>query len=379
VLGYLRAQAPYEPPHESADLRTASGALRRGLAAYEKGDHAGARAQFVAAYLEGFEPHEAAIGAHDRKLVREIEAAMLELRRAAAADESVAALTRRVEHTEALLLRAEDAQRGGATALVGALTISMREGFEIALLIGALLALVRKRGLPELAKYVHAGWILAALAGLLTFYAVGAALSGFSRELAEGIATLVAGAVLLGVTHWMLGQLSAKHFMGFVARKMNAAANRRTALGILGLSFLATYREAFEVVLFMKALLLDARDQRGGVWLGIALGLAALGVCTLVLRRIGQRLQPRPFMLVSSALLALLVFALTGNGIHALQMAGAVGIHELARLPELAWLGVYPTLESAGAQGGVLLFLIGSALWPALAERRRAQQAQPAE
>ena len=30
-----------------------------------------------------------------------------------------------------------------------------------------------------------------------------------SRELAEGLASLLAAVVLLGVTHWMLGQLTA--------------------------------------------------------------------------------------------------------------------------------------------------------------------------
>ena len=81
------------------------------------------------------------------------------------------------------------------------------------------------------------------------------------RELAEAIASLLAAVVLLGVTHWLLGQLTAKRFMGFVARRMGDAVNRSAAFGILGLSFIAAYREAFEIVLFFKALLLDAGEH----------------------------------------------------------------------------------------------------------------------
>src|SRR5262249_2662968 len=135
VLGYLRAGAPYEAEHSGGDLRDANRALRAGLSAYERGEREAARAQFVAGHLEGFAPHQGAVGAHDRELVREIERSMLDLRRAAARGATVREVEHRVRETEALLLRAEDAQRGSNTALIGALTISVREGFEIALLI----------------------------------------------------------------------------------------------------------------------------------------------------------------------------------------------------------------------------------------------------
>jgi high-affinity iron transporter len=293
---------------------------------------------------------------------------MLALRKAAAQGEARAQLERLVRETDALLMRAEDHRDDGTTALLGALTIALREGLEITLLIGALLGLVRKRGLPELVRYVHAGWVLAAASGLLTFWAVGELLSGLQRELAEGIATLVAALLLLGVTHWLLGQLSAKRFMGFLAARMGEAASRRTALGVLGLTFLAAYREAFEVVLFFKALLLDAGPHQNRVWLGAGAGLLALALVATVLQRIGQRLQPRRFMLASSVLLALLVFALAGNGIHALQEAAVIGITPLA-FPELPLLGVHATAETLAAQACVLLFLIGSAFWPLLRQR----------
>jgi high-affinity iron transporter len=370
LLGYLRVETSFRAESANAgnSMQLARRELHAGLAAYRAGDTSAARHHFVSAYLDGFEPHEAAISAHDRALVHQVEATMLALRKAAAQGEKRAQLEHLVRETDALLMRAEDHRDDGTTALIGALTIALREGLEITLLIGALLGLVRKRGLPELVRYVHAGWLLAAASGLLTFWAVGELLSGLQRELAEGIATLVAALLLLGVTHWLLGQLSAKRFMGFLAARMGEAASRRTALGVLGLTFLAAYREAFEVVLFFKALLLDAGPHQNRVWLGAGAGLLALALIATVLQRIGQRLQPRRFMLASSVLLALLVFALAGNGVHALQEAAVVGITPIA-FPELSLLGMHASAETLTTQACVLLFLIGSALWPLLRQR----------
>jgi high-affinity iron transporter len=230
-----------------------------------------------------------------------------------------------------------------------------------------------------LVRYVHGGWIVAAVAGLITWWGAGALLSGLQRELAEGIAALLAAVVLLGVTHWLLGQMTAKRFLGFLADRMTkAASSQRAAWGIFALSFVAAYREAFEIVLFFRALLLDAADQPERVWLGALAGVAVLVVITLVLQRVGQRLQPRPFMMASSALLAVIALALSGKGVRALQEAAVLPISELS-FPELPWLGVYATVQGLLVQGVVLLFLIGSALWPLRARAASSNDPQPAE
>jgi hypothetical protein len=129
---------------------------------------------------------------------------MLELRTVAAQGASDTQLTAAVEHARSLLDRAHGTRADETAALIGALTITLREGVEIVLLIAALLGLVRKRGHPELGKYVHAGWLLAVPAGLLTFLGAESLLSGMQRELAEGIASLLAALVRLQA----LGRLS---------------------------------------------------------------------------------------------------------------------------------------------------------------------------
>lgn len=374
ALAYLRAEAPFVRAAASdasaTDLGLARRHLRDGLTRYRDGDRPAARALFVAAYLDGFEPHEASLSVRDRELVREIERSMLGLRQAAASGAASERLASLVSECETLLVRAERGRSNPAAAFWGALTIALREGLEVALLIAALLGLVRKRGQAELTRYVHAGWALAVIAGAGTWLAAAEVISGMHRELAEGIAALLAAVVLLGVTHWLLGQLTAKRFMGFLADRLGSAASRSAALGVLGLSFMAVYREALEIVLFFQALLLDAGEARARVWLGAATGLGVLCAVAMMLKNLGQRLRPRPFMLLSSALLAGLSFALTGKGVRALQEAGVISITDVARMPELPWLGIWPTLEGSLAQGLVLILLALSALWPWLTQAR---------
>jgi high-affinity iron transporter len=214
---------------------------------------------------------------------------------------------------------------------------------------------------------------LAVPAGLLTYLAAESVLSGMQRELAEGLASLLAAVVLLGVTHWLLGQLSAKHWVQFLARKMGSAvSSQRAALAVLAMSFIAAYREAFEIVLFLQALVRDAGAARQ-VWFGALSGVALLCVIALVLLRIGQRLKPAPFMLASSICLAILTFMLVGKGVHALQEAAVVPLTPVA-MGDLPWLGIYGSTETLGAQGLLVLALLASALWPRYAAKREAER-----
>jgi high-affinity iron transporter len=378
ALAYLRVEAPFEKVGTGPGFR-AIPLLERGVKLYASGDHVQARKLFISAYLDGFEPHEASLRARDAALVGEVERAMLELRVATGEERPATEVAAIAERARVLLLRAQDTGSNATTALLGALTITLREGLEIVLLIAALLGLVRKRGRPELAKHVHAGWLISIPAGLATYYLAGSILGGMERELAEGVASLLAATVLLGVTHWMLGQLTAKKWVGFLARRVSSAATGdRAALFVLLLAFLAAYREAFEIVLFYQALVLDAGEHVRQIWIGTAIGIGALVAIALVLLRLGQKLKPAPFMLASSVFLALLSFMLVGKGVRALQEAAVVSIHPVS-FPELQWLGVFATREGLLAQGLLLVLLLGSALWPWWTARRAHGEPAPAE
>jgi high-affinity iron transporter len=249
------------------------------------------------------------------------------------------------------------------TAFISAFTVAMREGLEIAWLVVALLALVRKRGHPRLTKYVHAGWLLAVPAGFATYAAINSLLRGLTDELAEGITSLVAAGMMLGVTHWLMAQLGTARWARRVARRVEAAlSGSRAALAVLSLSFFAAYREAFENVLVFQALVRDAGTAAHMVGLGALCGIGVLHALALLLGRLGQTLRAGPFMLASSLWMAALSFVLVGNGVRALQEDGVVSLSPLS-WPELPLLGLYPSLETLSAQSLVILGLVCTALW----------------
>jgi high-affinity iron transporter len=142
---------------------------------------------------------------------------------------------------------------------------------------------------------------------------------------------------------------------------------------VLSLAFIAAYREAFEIVLFFQALVLDAADAVRNVWLGAGVGLVLLGFVAVGVLRVGQRLKPAPFMLVSSIFLALLSLVLIGKGVRALQESGVLSIHALS-WPELPALGVFGTAEGMVGQGVLLLLLVWSAIWSWLHSTVRLQK-----
>ena len=177
------------------------------------------------------------------------------------------------------------------------------------------------------------------------------------------------------MTHWIIGAKEARHWLGFLRRRVEGAGEQAALsqkLALLGLSFFAVYREAVEVVLFYRSLLVSAGPQgRSDVIWGAVVGVVVMFAVVLIVGRIGRKLNPRPVMLVSSALLALLALVMTGNGVHALQEGGYVGatlIHAFGR----EWggvpvLGLHPTWQVVLSQCVVALLLVV----PSLIDRSR--------
>src|SRR5581483_11750318 len=203
-------------PHGLAQARAA---VRRAVAQARSGDADGARGQLISAYLDDFEPYEAGLRARDGQLVQEVESAFLALR--ASIDGKDGQLDAHAARLDALLERADAREPGGAVvAFVAALAIALREGAEAALLVAAMLALLRRGGREQDAHAVHGGWITALLAGAVTWWLSGALLlrlSGAHRELAEGVLQLVTAALLLYASHWLLASLSAKRLVSFLS------------------------------------------------------------------------------------------------------------------------------------------------------------------
>jgi high-affinity iron transporter len=245
---------------------------------------------------------------------------------------------------------------------VAALAIALREGAEAALLVAAMLALLRKAGRESDANAVHAGWISALAAGAVTWWLSGmllVRLSGTHRELIEGVLQLLLALLILYASHWLFAAMSSRRIVSTFFRRAGAGAGSAV---VLGLTFVAVYREMFEVVLFFRGLLLEEPGNGGTVAAGALLGLFALIALVALFQRLGKKLKPRPLLMTCGLLLCGLAVLMVGNGIRSLQVLGL--------LPLTVWgafqvpaLGLYATREGLLAQALVLGALFASALW----------------
>lgn len=331
-------------------------ALARALDAYRKGDAAAARELATVAYLEGFELVEAGLDNVDKPLRLSIERDMLTLRSAIAKTVSVDALAAQIARVDAQLADAQGKLSAGnlspGAAFVSALVILLREGLEAILLLAAIIAFVKKTGRQDALRYVHAGWVLALALGAATWAAANYLfdISGANRELTEGITALFAASMLLYVGYWLHGRTQAQAWSAFLRDTVGQALDRKTLWAMVGVSFLAVYREIFEVVLFYEALWMQAGEPgRGALWAGVALAALLLAVAGWGIFRYSIRLPLAPFFAAMSLLLALLAVVFAGQGIAALQEAGIV---EASHLPFVTvhMLGIHPTMETLGAQ-----------------------------
>ncbi len=373
ALAYLRAHPEALAAGRPGPIAFARAKLAESLTLYRDGNRSAARDAAISAYLEGFELVENSLDNVDKPLRLEIEREMLALRAAIADGVPTPAFESRVANAEALLasaqVRLDSGELSPAAAFTTSLVILLREGLEAILLLAAIIAFVTRTGRRDALPYVHAGWIAALLAGAATWLAANSLIdiSGANRELTEGVTALVAAAMLLYVGYWLHGKSQALAWANFIRDSVGHALERKTLWAMAGVSFLAVYRELFELVLFYEALWVQAgAEGRTAVLGGIAAAAALLAAGGWGMFKYSLRLPLGPFFSVMSLLIALLAIVFAGQGVAALQEAGVVGANPVGSFAA-PMLGVHPTLETLGAQVFVVV-LVALGAWAARRE-----------
>lgn len=354
VMAYLRAHPEAVTAVRAGSLTVAREKLQASVAAYEAGDRVSAKKLALSAYLDGFEPMEPALAARDATLMGRIEAEMGNLRAAIGRGEPVAAIKDRVAVLDTLFGDAEEVLSPGAastaSSLIGAFTILLREGVEALLIVVAMIAFLRKADRGELVRHVHSGWVVALIAGGITWaiatFFIG--ISGASRELTEGFGSLFAAVVLLSVGIWMHGKSRAGEWQRYIDETLGKALSRSSAWFLFGLAFIVVYREVFETILFYAAL--TAQGSGAVILAGAGSAVLVLGLIAWAMLRFSAKLPVGEFFKYSSALIAVLAVVLAGKGVAALQEAGMIDIAPLSQIPRIPVLGLFPTWESVGAQ-----------------------------
>ena len=204
--------------------------------------------------------------------------------------------------------------------------VTLREGFEIALILAIVLGYLARTGNRQHFRDI---WLGTALAVVLTvavvvgLQATASELSGAAREAFEGFIMLGAAATLTWMVLWMRRQAVG---LGRELRsQVDVALARGSVLALAGLAFSAVIREGIETALFLFAGARASADSAGQFWAGGALGFViAAGLGYLVYR--GSHLLPiRQFFSVTGVMVLVIAAGLLSNGLAELHEAQIVG------------------------------------------------------
>jgi FTR1 family protein len=206
--------------------------------------------------------------------------------------------------------------------MLEAMIVTLREGIEVALVIGVLLAYLRRTGRQAYSRYVLLGLgaaILASLAGAFVIQRYGL---DADNPAVEGSVMFVAAALVTSLVVWMwrtgrtVRQRLESRLNGLVSQEERSGVAYRAALGVFAFSFFMVLREGVETVLFLLALAgIVGGDTRYNV-VGGSLGLLLAVLFGALLVRGSLHINLRRFFGVTGVVLMILVAKLVAGGLH---------------------------------------------------------------
>ncbi|MDR1237629.1 MAG: FTR1 family iron permease [Propionibacteriaceae bacterium] len=261
---------------------------------------------------------------------------------------------------------------------LGSLTIILREGFEAILVVGAIIAYLVKSGNASNNRYVYIGVGVALLASIALAWVFSSlsALAGAYQEIFEGATMLIAVAMLIWVSNWMMSKADSQAWSAYIKERSSQAIETGNIWTLSFVAFLAVFREGAETIIFYQALFARASTNQTEIWLGLGVGLVALAIVYAAIRLLSIRIPLKPFFLATSALLALMAVTFAGGGIKELQEGDLVSTTTVPGISSLDLLGFYPTVETIAAQAlAIILVIVLTVL--GLRKSRRLAQPQP--
>ncbi len=238
------------------------------------------------------------------------------------------------------------------------LGIMFREGTEAMLLIVALTAATREAGPHGHVRHIYAGAAAAIFASIVLAVAVNHLISDDTSDTLEGVFQLLAAATLFYVSSCLTAKSQSEHRSSFIRGKLRSAERIGLPALVLGLAaFLAVMREGAETIVFSQALLAGAAAgaERYAIAAGIAAAAVALAAFFVI---IGWSARKIPFAIVfktAAVMLYAMAVIFIGQGIASLQEADQVGATFVDYVPALPALGIFPTVQTLGAQAILLL------------------------
>lgn len=357
-----------------AQLQTVRRSIDQTLALIKAGESDEAFAAARSGYLQHFEVVEIPLRAIDNDLTITTEGKFAEIRQSIRDGDSVDRVRAELVELRGLIDECErqlSTIGPGAAALVTgqSFIIIFREGFEVVLLVSILLGYLEAARSTHFIKPIMIGIGLAAVATAATVVALQLLFDvlPFSIEVLEAITALVAVAVLIYVSFWIVARLEQKRWMEFVRARLWRAVSLGSTASLVLVGFTAVYREGFETALFYQSLWSFGSGLGRYVLLGLGLGLVALAIVAWAIFHLGRRLPIRHFMNVAVALIMATSVAFLGNAMHALQTADVIGYRQLdwPRPPIFVSqaTGYWPTMQTVVAQLALAAVYVLGALY----------------
>ncbi|HED05574.1 MAG TPA: c-type cytochrome [Ignavibacteria bacterium] len=335
---------------------------------YKNNEYEKASAKALSAYLEGIEPFEQQLQTMNSYLKNELESIMYRLRSDIKDRKPLEIIKEDISKAKTLINDAAsvlgDKDFTFWFAFLMAASIILREGIEAFLIIITILGVLKSINASDAIKWVHGGWIFALIAGIISMFFVNMVISfgAQSRELMEGIGSLIAVILLLYIGFWLHGKTEAKKWKDFVENKIIKLVNGKNMIGLAIVSFVVVFREAFESVIFLSAVNLEInQSSQNGIYLGAISSLILVLALAWIAVRFTAKLPVMKLFKYSAIIIAVLSVIIAGNGIRAFQESGYSSVTNLPIHFNVSFLGIYPTLETIAAQ--IIVLTITIVLW----------------
>lgn len=244
--------------------------------------------------------------------------------------------------------------------------IMFREGLEAVIILASLMSSMKQ---PQELKYRKPMWlgtVLALAATILTWLLAHDVLQSLARfgEKLEAVVSLITIIILLVIMNWFFHKIYWTEWIArFHTRKRKIIRGEAGLwLGLVTLGFTSVYREGFETVLFLQALVLESGLLT--VLIGVSIALTAVLLVGFTTFRLQVNLPYKKMLVFTGILIGAVLLQMIGTTVHILQVVGWLPIHVIdgISLPYWfgTWFGIYATWEGFCFQVLAALFVIGS-------------------
>ncbi len=365
LLASIRLHQPAKDENEfiNTSLKYLDGAMEL----YEKGKYSEASQLAALSYLEGIEPIENQLKATDPALMNKLEEQMQQLRKMLDENHSLIEVKDSVNSVRITIGSINEVLNHKNysfwLAFLLAASVLLREGLEAFLVIMVILSVLKATALKNYKIWIHSGWVSAVLVGV-ALWLFGESLMKEQlkhAELIEGVTSVIAVLMLLYVGFWLHGKTEIGKWNEYVNKMMRGMVSTESLVGLAGLSFFVVFREVFESVLFLSALNIESSGkQSNAIMLGVVAAFLVVIILAWLVLQFSTKLPIQKLFKISSFVMALLAIVLTGKGVHSFQVLDYIPVHALPVM-RIELLGIFPTLESCGAQ--VIVLSISILIW----------------